>query len=75
MKKPLFHLLQIGLDIRSIEDVDFALFQKLTSNNWIELRDTAEYQGASAIVFDGICKIVEKYGREKITPHLDFLWW
>ena len=75
MKTPLFLLLQIGLEIRSIEDVDFALFQKLPPNYWIELRDTAEYHGVSAIVFDGICKIVEKFGREMITPSLDFLWW
>ena len=75
MKKSLFLLLQIGLDIRSIEDVDFALFQKLKSNDWIELRDIAENQGVSAIVFDGICKIVETYGREMISPSLDFLWW
>ncbi len=75
MKKPLFLLLQIGLAIGSVEDVDLALFQKLKYDNWIELRDTAESQGVSAIVFDGICKIVEKFGRETIAPHLDLLWW
>lgn len=72
---PLFLLLQIGLEIRSIDDFDLALLQKLKPNNWIELRNTSENQGVSAIVFDGICKIIDNYGREMITPSLDFLWW
>lgn len=75
MKKVLFHLLQIGLRTKSVESLDLSVFYNLKPEEWIELRSIAEKQGVAAIVFDGVCSIVDICGRDFILSPTHAQWW
>ena len=58
----LFLLLRIGLGTTSPRDIDHSSLKGLSKHNWIELQHFVNRQGVSAIVYDGICSLIDEYG-------------
>jgi len=52
--KQLFKLLQLGLQITDVKDIDTSEFASLSKEEWTAIKDMAVKQGVSAIVLDGI---------------------
>jgi hypothetical protein len=52
--KQLFKLLQLGLQITDVNDIDTSEFANLSKGEWTAIKDMAVKQGVSAIVLDGI---------------------
>lgn len=52
--KQLFKLLQLGLQITDVNDIDTSEFANLSKEEWTAIKDMAVKQGVSAIVLDGI---------------------
>ena len=52
--KQLFKLLQLGLQITDVNDIDTSEFAPLSKEEWTAIKDMAVKQGVSAIVLDGI---------------------
>ena len=63
-KERLFALLRLG--ILGDEQYSRALFDKMTSRNWLDLYNLALEQGVLAFAYDGIRKLEEQY-----YPELD----
>ncbi len=71
----LFTLLRLGLETERISENSVPALNKLTKEDMIAVRCMADRQGVSAIVFDGLSKLVNAYGRENLFPSIDPVWW
>ena len=56
--KQLFTLLQLGLQITDVNDIDTSEFASLSKEEWTAIKDMAVKQGVSAIVLDGINQLL-----------------
>lgn len=70
-----FALLRIGLHTCAVEDADITEFAQLTAEDWTDIKAMADKQSVAAIVFDGLDALVNRYGRDKISPGIDMAWW
>lgn len=70
-----FALLRLGLQTCVVEDADVAEFAKLTVEDWKDIKTITDKQSVSAIVFDGLDSLVNRYGRDKIAPDINMAWW
>lgn len=66
-----FALLRIGLEIEQPVEAVAADFCKLSLKDWQELKNLADKQGVSAIVFDGFQTLVDVYGKGRVAPPLN----
>ena len=68
-------LVGIGLETISVTDIEVDSLRGLSKNDWNDIRLLADKQGVSAIVFDGLCQLVNKYNKECVAPEIESAWW
>ena len=68
-------LVRLGIETENVSSANTQSFCGLSQKDWECIRDMAEKQGVSAVVMDGLSRLVEKYGKEGIAPNIDSGWW
>lgn len=71
----LFELLCLGLETKTVSEVQPESFCEMSQEDWRRIREMADKQGVSAIMMDGLSLLVDKYGKEGIAPNIDSGWW
>ena len=71
----LFELLCLGLETKTVSEVQPESFCEMSQEDWRRIREMADKQGVAAIVMDGLSLLVDKYGKEGIAPNIDSGWW
>ena len=67
----------VGLGIETIKSdaVEKESFSNLSQENWCDIKKMADKQGVSAIVFDGLCQLMDSFGKKQVAPNIDNIWW
>jgi hypothetical protein len=68
-------LIRLGIETEVATSANTQSFGELSQKDWERIRDMSEKQGVSAVVMDGLSRLVEKYGKEGIAPNIDSDWW
>ncbi|WP_294742618.1 nucleotidyltransferase family protein [uncultured Prevotella sp.] len=68
-------LVRLGIETEDASTANTQSLRGLSQKDWVCIRDMSEKQGVSAIVMDGLSRLVEKYGKDGIAPNIDSGWW
>lgn len=75
IKDAFLTLVSLGIETEDASTANTQSFCELLQKDWESVMAMAEKQGVSAIVMDGLSRLVEKYGKEGIAPNIDSGWW
>lgn len=75
MIESFFALLRLGLQTSKEDELDVSSFARLCQEEWMNIKAMADKQSVSAIVFDGLDALVNRYGRDRLVPNIDMTWW
>lgn len=68
-------LIRLGIETEVATSANTQSFGELSQKDWERIRDMSEKQGVSAVVMDGLSRLVEKHGKDGIAPNIDRDWW
>ena len=75
MERFLFTLLRLGLGTSTIEKEDISALLVASPEQWEEISDTANYQGVSGFVLDGVKAILDTLGSNCFNHFEDKSFW
>ena len=68
-------LVRLGIETEDASCTNTQSFCELSQKDWECIRDMSEKQGVSAIVMDGLSRMVNIYGKDGIAPKINQDWW
>jgi len=71
----IFTLIRQGLGIEDIDHLQLRCNQGLPQGIWNTVKEVADKQAVSAIVFDGLDALIKKYGKEMVLSNNNIMWW
>lgn len=74
IEEALFLLLRLGLETSSTDEEALQDLRVLKKEDWLVLKQMADKQSVSAIAFDGLNRICQKYGKE-VSDGIEQMWW
>lgn len=75
VEKKFFFFLGVGLEIIEPKGDDISMINTINEKEWLYIKELSIRQGVSAIIIDGINRLLEIYGSDAINSTIPKGWW
>ena len=75
VEKNIFFFLGVGLEIIEPKGDDISKINTLNEKEWLYIKELSIRQGVSAILLDGINRLLELFGSNAINTTIPKGWW